>query len=262
MQLTCPICGQPFLPAEINLLGMFELYLFLVFVLSTAIRFHHYRSNIAFLLQVPQRWPQMYSIIRDHTGLFFRWTMIVPMVITLTVFLFYFLAYRLIWTEAVISWQELWTDRLSAIQVTAVGGTMLTLDISALFASSQWNYNEIEQNLSRGESALKSRSLKVLRFLTFNKIDPEQIVRERVKDSLGYVRLSLIDQLRQQSVHTAVRIACGFLLWIAWYRVGHQSMTAFSVISSVLVLVILGVVLVWMRIPLLKTTDEFGEEEG
>jgi hypothetical protein len=256
MQLTCPVCGQSFSPADLNLIGMFELYLFLVFVLSSAIRFHHYRSNVAFVLQVPQRWPQMYSMIREHTGLFLRWTMIVPVSIALAVFLFYLLAYRLVWTEAVISWQELWADPLTAVQVTAVGCAMLALDLSALFGSSQWDYSSIEQNLTRGESALNSRSLKILRFLTFKRIDHEQIVRARVKGSLGYARLALIDQLRRQSVHTAVRIACGFLLWIAWYRIGHRSATVFSVTSSLSVLIVLSAILIWLRIPLLNSPQD------
>lgn len=260
MQLTCPVCGQPFSPAQINLLGLFELYLFLTFVLSAGIRFHHYRLNVKFLLHVPQKWPQMYAMIRENTGLFLRWTMIVPVSITLTVFLFYFLAYRLIWTEAVINWHELWTDPLSAIMLTAVGCAMLALDVSALFSTSQWDYNLIERNLTRGESALKSRSLKVLRFLTFNRIDHQQIVRDRVIDSIGYVRLSLIDQLRRQSVHTATRIACGFLLWIAWYRIGHHSATVFSIASSLSVLIVLGAILVWLRIPIFQTPDDSASE--
>jgi hypothetical protein len=256
MQLTCPVCGQSFSPADINLIGMFELYLFLAFVLSTAIRYHHYRSNVAFLLQVPQRWPQMYSMIRENTSLFLRWTMIIPVAITLSVFLIYFLAYRLIWTEAVISWHELWADRLTAIQVTLVGCAMLALDLSTLFSSSQWNYNEIERNLTRGESTLKSRSLRFLRFLTFKRFDHEQIVRNRVQDSLSYVRLALIDQLRQQSIRTAVRIACGFLIWISWYRIGHRSPTVFSIASSLSVLIVLSAVLFWLRIPLLNSHQE------
>lgn len=260
MQLTCPVCGQPFSPTEVNLLGMFELYLFLIFILSTAIRFHHYRSNVAFLVQVPQRWPQMYVMIKEHAELFKRWTMIVPIAITLAVFLFYFLAYRLIWTEAVINWHELWADPLTAIQVTAVGCIMLVLDFSSFFSSSQWDYNTIEQNLTRGESALKSRSLKILRVLTFNRIDHKQIVRSRVKDSLSFVRLSLIDQLRRQSVHTAMRIACGFLLWIAWYRIGHRAATVFSVASSLSVLIVLGAILVWLRIPIFQTPDDSASE--
>lgn len=261
MQLTCPVCGQPFSLAQINLLGLFELYLFLTFILSAGIRFHHYRSNIKFLLHVPQKWPEMYAMIRENTGLFLRWTMIIPVSITLAVFLFYFLAYRLIWTEAVINWRELWTGPLSAIMLTAVGCAMLALDASALFSSSQWDYNLIERNLTRGESALNSRSLKVLRFLTFNRIDHKQIVQGRVRDSLSFVRLSLIDQLRRQSVHTAVRIAFGFLLWISWYRISHDAPTVFLIASSLSVLIVLGAILYWLRMPIFSSSTHSANRE-
>jgi hypothetical protein len=262
MQLTCPVCGQPFSPADVNLLGVFELYLLLTFVLSAAIRFHHFRSNMNFLLHVPQRWPRMYGLIREQTGMFLRWTMLVPVGITLIVFLMYLVAYRLAWTDAVVSLRELRSVPLSTVLLVLIGGSMLALDSSALFRSSQWDYNQIEQNLTRGESALQSRTFKVVRWLTRRRIDPDRIVRSRVIDSLAAVRLTLIDQLRRQSVHTAFRIAFGFLLWMTWYEIHHEPAAAKSVLASLSVLTVLAVVLIWLRVPLLDSPPENSRDAG
>lgn len=253
LAFSCPFCGQPVDLSQWNLLGTFERYLMLSFVLSLAIRFQQYRINIRFFLRLPREWPEMFKVIKEHSGVFLTWTMIVPVSITFSVLAAHTLCLRLVFRDADVTWPELWAHWGTLLPIVGIGLLMLTMDAIAIFSSGQTDFDEIEQNLSRGEFALTSRMMKAVKWISFKSVDPEKIVENRIKETFGHLRLLLIGQLRRWSFHTAVRIAFGFLLWISWARV-EESLSVFSFVVAVLgVLAVLGLLLYWMRQPLTET---------
>lgn len=245
--MNCPVCGRPMSWSLFNLIELFELYLLVTFLLSLALRYHDYRTSLGFLMKVPQRWPKMFEVIKGHTGVLLTWTMLVPVGVTLVIFLAHVICFRFVWREADLHWGDVWREWIPAITILAIGLAMLTLDGIALFRTGQTNLDAIEQNLNRGEFALTSRSLQAVRFLTFNFFKPKQVVENRVQDTLVGLRITLSRQLRKRSFHSALRVAFGFFLWLAWARQRNALTQSGYLIGVTIVLGALIALIGWIR---------------
>ena len=214
----CPFCGQETTLADLNLITLFEWYLLLTFLFSLAIRYQLYRSYVALFWSMPEKWPAMYDIIKKHSRALLNWTMTIPVGIMLAIYLIHTISYRLIWTDADISPVDLFHSWIVGVPVLLLMAAMFYNDFRGLFQMTPVNFTDLQTNLSHGEFALKSNVSKWVRRLTFNRIDPQQIVETKVKDTLQWIRGAFLYQLRYQSFHTVVRIAFGFLLWTSWAR--------------------------------------------
>ncbi len=246
MLLTiCPVCGQDIVLAELNLLLLFERYLLMMFVLSLAVRYQQYRAYLGFLWAVPDKWPSMYTLLKKHLRIFRTWTMLVPVGIALGIYVVHFVSQRLIWREAAIDSQQLASQLWALVPVALFGGAMLYYDLRAIFSSSRVDFNAIETSLKKGEFALTSRTAKVIKFLTFNRLDVNKLVESRVTDTLFGLRLAFMRQLRQQSFHTILRIAFGCLLWTTWARVVLSLSTILYLIALASLIALLVVAWRW-----------------
>ena len=245
--MNCPICGRPLSWSLFNLIELFELYLLLTFILSLALRYHDYRTNFGFLMKVPQRWPKMFEVIKGHSGVLLTWTMLVPVGVTFAIFMTHVICFRFIWSDADLHWDDVWREWIPAITVLAAGLAMLTLDGIALFSGGQANLDAIERNLDRGEFALTSRGLQAIRVLSFNLFKPKQVVENRVQDTLVGLRITLIRQLRRRSFHSALRVAFGFFLWLAWAKREEILSSTGYVLGVFAVIAVLGALILWIR---------------
>lgn len=217
MLLTiCPVCGQDIVLGELNLLLLFERYLLLMFVLSLAVRYQQYRAYLGFLWAMPDKWPSMYALLKKHLRIFRTWTMLVPVGIALGIYAVHFVSQRLIWREAAIDARQLADEAWAIVPVLLFGGAMLYYDLRAIFSASRVDFNAIETNLQKGEFALTSRTVKLVKYLTLNRLDVNKVVESRVTDTLFGLRLAFMRQLRQQSFHTILRMTFGCLLWATW----------------------------------------------
>lgn len=258
----CPFCGQETTLADLNLITLFEWYLLLTFLFSLAIRYQLYRSYVELFWSMPEKWPAMYDVIKKHSRALLTWTMTIPVGIMLAIYLIHMISYRLIWTDAEISPPDLFDSWIVSIPVVALMGTMFFNDFRGLFQMTPVNFTDLQTNLSHGEFALKPNVTKWVRRLTFNKIDPQQIVESRVKDTLQWIRSAFLWQLRYQSFHTVVRIAFGFLLWTSWARLKLDlSLTIYLIALGVLAFMI-AFAYRWTRVPEEEPHQEGVEPSG
>lgn len=249
LAVKCPFCGQPVDLSQMNVMGVYERYLILTFVLSLLMRFKQYRTNISFAWQFPQRWPSVLEVVKAHKGIFLTWTTLLPVGVTLAVLLAHSLCYRLIWQAADVTPTTLGNEWYLLPFLVLVCLTMLALDLQALFSTTQTDFDEIETALSRGEYVLSSRAMVALRVGSFGLFSPKKYIENRIEESLQAVRLVLLTQLRRWSFHTAVRIAFGFLLWWAYALVnGFISIPTYW-INAAFILAGLGVAYWWAKQP-------------
>lgn len=235
----CPFCGQETTFADLNLITLFEWYLLATFLVSLAIRYQLYRSYVELFWSMPDRWPAMYDVIKKHSRSFLNWTMTIPVGIMLAIYLIHMISYRIIWTDADISPLDLFGSWIVWLPVLVLMLAMLYNDFRGLFQLTPVNFTDLQTNLRHGEFALNPKLSKWVRRLTFNKIDPKQIVESRVKDTLQWIRSAFLLQLRYQSFFTVVRIAFGFLLWTAWARLKLDlSLTTYLIALSTLAFLI------------------------
>jgi len=215
---SCPVCGQETSFGHINLITLFEWYLLMTFLFSLAIRYQLYRSYVALFWSMPERWPAMYDMIKKHSRSFLNWTMTIPVGIMLAIYLIHTLSYRLIWDDAEIVPPDLLGSWEVFLPVMSLMMAMFYFDFRGLFQMAPVNFTDLETNLRHGEYALNSNVSKWVRRLTFNRVNPHQIVESRVADTMQWIRTAFLEQLRYQSFHTMVRITFGFLLWVSWAR--------------------------------------------
>lgn len=255
--VRCWLCGHEVDLSQINLMTSYERYLVLTFLLSVLIRYRQYRGNLEFAWQFPQQWPSVLEVIKQSSGIFWKWTTLLPVSITLGVLLGHTICYRVIWSEAVVTPVSLPGHVPVMALVLPVSLWMVCLDLRALFTASQIDFAEIERNLAKGEFALTSRAMSALRFASLGLFNPRKFVENRVADSLHNVRIVLLAQLRRWSFHTAVRITFGFLLWLGYAHLnGHLSLAGFWGYAGILALW-LGSAAWWSR-----RQPEFPEEQA
>lgn len=242
---TCPFCGQEFEPAKLNLLRLFEHYLLIVFLLSLAVRYQQYRSYLGFLWAVPEKWPSMYALIRKHTRVLLTWTMLIPAGIAFAIYAVHYVSLRWVWRESNVDLAQLSGHWEAALPLLLLGMAMLAFDLRSLLATSRVEFAEIEANLNKGEFALTSRTAKLVRFLSFRRLDASRIVEDRIADTMLSLRLVFLRQLRQQSFHTILRMAFGCLLWASWARVVLSLPSGYYVLALASIGLLVGVAWRW-----------------
>ena len=172
LAVKCWLCGQPVDLGQVNVMSSYERYLMLTFVLSLMMRVHQHKTNLMFAWQFPQRWPSVFEVVKRHKDVFLTWTLLLPVGVTLAVLLAHTLCYRLIWSDADVTPAQLGDYWSMLVLLLFIGGWMLVLDLVALFSATQTNFDEIEKNLSRGEFALTSRAMWLVRAGTLGWVNP------------------------------------------------------------------------------------------
>ncbi|MDG2391318.1 MAG: hypothetical protein P8M30_18580 [Planctomycetaceae bacterium] len=246
---SCPVCGQETTLAALNLITLFEWYLLATFFFSLAIRYQLYRSYVALFWSMPEKWPAMYDLVKKHSRSLLNWTMTIPVGIMLAIYLIHMVSYRLIWDDAEIAPPDLWASAEVFLPVIALMAAMFYFDFKGLFQVTPVNFKDLETNLRHGEIALNSNVSKWVRRLTFNRVDPHQMVETRVADTMQWIRSAFLEQLRYQSFHTMVRISFGFLLWTAWVRLKLDLSVGTYLLALLMIACLIAFAWRWTRQP-------------
>src|SRR5437868_3155587 len=93
---------------SLKLIRLFDFYLILAFFLSTLLRVQQYRTILGVLRHVPGRWPKLFGLVRQHRSLFLTWGTILPLVLTLGLWLIHTLLRRFVLSNG----EDLTVDRL------------------------------------------------------------------------------------------------------------------------------------------------------
>ena len=119
----------------LNLIRLFDFYLALAFLVSTAVRVRQYHTILKVVRAVPGRWPRLFALVRRYRHLFLTWGTILPLALTLFLWLGHTLFLRLVLepNEGLTVGQLL---RLWAALpfVVASGAAMLCFDLYGAFS--------------------------------------------------------------------------------------------------------------------------------
>ncbi len=200
----------------LNLLDVFNYYLIIAFIASTAINIRRYRAILGFLCSFPGRWPKLLELMKKHRSIFFGWPTLLAILLAFILMLSNSLAIRLLWTQARVTFEQLAAHWLSIAAAVAAGGLMVFLDCKALWSVTHFDRAALEVNLDRAESWLKSWAAPVLRIATFGFINPRKIVGVEVQRALADANWVLIGGMWRLSLRTVVHFAVGLSLWLTW----------------------------------------------
>src|SRR5437588_14868 len=91
----------------LNLLDVFNYYLVLAFVVSTAMRVRSYRVIVGLVFASPSRWPKLLALVKTHRTILLGWPMLLAVGLALSLMLSNSLAIRLVWASAKVTFEEL-----------------------------------------------------------------------------------------------------------------------------------------------------------
>lgn len=202
---------------SLKLIRLFDFYLILAFFLSTLLRVQQYRTILGVIRDVPGRWPKLFGLIRQHRGLFLTWGTILPLVLTLGLWLAHTLLRRFVLSDGEdLTVEQLLSMWLAVPLVGAAALAMLSFDFFGAVNVAEINRAELEKYFDQAEYWLRSWTAPVVNFFTLGYVNPRRIVAVEVQNALRSASATINDSLWWMSIQTVLRIIFGLLLWISF----------------------------------------------
>ena len=207
----------------LNLLDVFNYYLILAFLVSTAIRIRMYRAIVGLVMASSGRWPKLLVLAKTHWTIFVGWPMLLTIGLAFALMLSNSLAINLVWSSANVTFEELWGRWLPLLAIVLLGALMLYLDCQAIFRVGRFDRTALETDLDKAESWLKSWMAPALRMVTFGFVNPRKIVGAEVQRVLVDANWVVIGGMRRTSMRIGMQLAFGLSLWLTWALALRQS---------------------------------------
>jgi hypothetical protein len=203
-----------------DLIQLFNFYLALIFLLSTALRVRQYEAVLRLVRAFRERWPRLFELMRQHHSILLTWGNAIPALTALALCVVNTLACRLVWPHAHLSIArllEIW-PALAAVSLCAAA--MVAVDGYATVQVGEVNRNEMEKYFDQAEFWLTSWTAPVVRVFTLGWINPRKMVHAEVRKSLEDASKLLNSTMWWVSVQTLLRIAYGLSLWLTFAIAG------------------------------------------
>ncbi len=201
---------------DLNLIRFFDFYLAVAFLASTAMRLRQYEAVLHLVRAVPQRWPNLLRLIKEHHGIFLTWATLLPAALALALYLLHTLACRLIWPHATLTVYALWELRPAVPVVLLLGIAMLSVDLYATFRVGQIDRRLLESSFDQAEYWLRYWVAPVVHVFTLGYINPRRMVAVEVRKALLDASRLLNSTLWWVSGQVGLRIAFGLSVWLTY----------------------------------------------
>jgi hypothetical protein len=199
-----------------NLLDVFEYYLSLVFVISTAIRAGLYWAMVRLIYVFRGRWPKLFQLVTQHWTIFLGWQTLFAVASALALMVAHTLASRLLWVQAKVTFEDLGRHWYSLLAIVPSGVLMLAWDFKAVFRIGHFNRLALYADLDKAEYWLKSWAAPAVRMFTFGFVNPKKIAGAEVYKAIVKANQRVIGGMWDASRRTGVRLAFGLSLWLTW----------------------------------------------
>lgn len=202
---------------DLRLIRFFGFYLAVMFLLSTWVRLRQYGTIVRLVRSMPNRWPRLLVLVKQHAHIFLTWGTVLPLVLLSIIFVANFVASRWLWPRAdEFTLQQL--IRLYAIWpvVLALGTAMTAMDLWGILRVSAIDRVQLEKYFDQAEFWLGSWTAPVVRFFTLGRINPRQMVAVEVRSALVSSSRMLNSTLWWVVTQAGLRIAFGLSLWLAY----------------------------------------------
>jgi hypothetical protein len=200
----------------LNLIHFFDFYLAFAFVIGCMVRFRQYEAIVRLVRAVPERWPRLLDLVRQHHAIFLTGATVLPLVLALALYLINTLACRLIWPDANLTPADVLAVRPAAAFVFASGMAMFGVDVYATFRVGKIDRILLESYFDQAEYWLRSWVAPVVKVFTLGYINPRKMVAVEVQKALVQASRLLNSTLWWVILQTSLRIAFGLSLWLTW----------------------------------------------
>jgi hypothetical protein len=201
---------------DLNLIRFFDFYLALAFVLSTAMRIQQYRAVLGLIFTVPERWPRLFELVRQHRSIFLTWANLIPALVALILCVIHTLACRVVWPHANLTLGQLAHTGAAVPVVAMLGLAMLGVDGYGIWKVGELDQTELEKYFDQAEYWLRSWTAPVVRIVTLGRVNPRQMVAAEVQTALLSTGQMLNSTMWWVSVQAGLRIAYGLSIWLTF----------------------------------------------
>jgi hypothetical protein len=199
---------------DLHLIRLFNFYLAVFFVISTCLRLRQYRTFLSLVRTMPNRWPRLLALVKQHKHLFLTWGTVLPLVIVLVLILVNWTASTLLWPAAAeFTFGQLLQMVLAALVVLTSGACMVAFDVYGALRVGAVDRAQMEKYFDQAEYWLKSWAAPVVRIFTFGYINPRKMVAVEVRTALVSASKLINYNLWWMSIQTGLRISFGLALW-------------------------------------------------
>lgn len=207
---------------HLNLIKFLDFYFAFIFFIGTLRRWGQYQSVGRLVLSMPQRWPRLLQLVRDHRMIFVTWQNVAPALMALLLSLVQLFASRFVWPEAgepepngltVGRLLEYWPVLIVAGPLALA---MLGMDLYGLYLVGQVDRPLMEKYFDQAEYWLGSHTAHVVRVVTFGYLNPRRMVADEVRKALLAVSGLLNYTLWWVIVQVTLRFSFGLVLWLTW----------------------------------------------
>jgi hypothetical protein len=201
---------------DLNLIHLFDFYLALAFLVSTALRVSHYREVVRLVRAVPGRWPHLLRLVKEHINVFLTWATVLPCVLALVLSVAHMLACRLIWPQATLTVGQLASLWQAVPGLLLLAAAMLAVDYYATFTVGEFDRKLMEKYFDQAEYWLKSWTAPMVRVFTLGYIHPRRMVAVEVRNALVQVSRLINSTMWWVSAQVSLRVAFGLALWLTY----------------------------------------------
>jgi putative effector of murein hydrolase LrgA (UPF0299 family) len=202
---------------ELRLIRFFGFYLAVMFLLSTWVRLRQYGTILRLVRSMPNRWPRLLVLVKQHAHIFLTWGTILPLVLLFAIFTANYLASKWLWPQA----DDFTLAQLATLYpiwpiVLIFGAGMIAFDVWGVVSVSVIDQTEMEKYFDQAEYWLRSWTAPVVHIFTFGRINPRQMVAVEVRSALVSSSRMLNSTLWWVVTQATLRIAFGLSLWLAY----------------------------------------------
>jgi hypothetical protein len=202
---------------DLRLIPLFNFYLAIFFLVGTLRRLRQYRTFLVLVRTMPNRWPRLLALVRQHWGVFVTWGTVLPLAIMLGLILVNWTASTVLWPEAAnFTLGDLFGLWPAVPVVLTCGACMFAFDVYGLVRVGVVNREQMEKYFDQAEYWLKSWAAPVVRIFTLGYVNPRKMVAVEVRAALVNASKLINYTLWWVSIQTGLRMAYGLSLWGAW----------------------------------------------
>lgn len=202
---------------ELRLIRFFGFYLAVMLLLSTWVRLRQYGTVLRLVRGMPNRWPLLLQLVKQHVHIFLTWGAVLPLVLLLALFALNYVASQWLWPRAddfalaqLLPLYPLWPVVLFS------GLAMLAFDIWGVVEVTPVDRTEMEKYFDQAEFWLRSWTAPVVRVFTLGRINPRKMVAVEVRTALINASRMLNSTLWWVVVQAGLRVIFGLSLWISY----------------------------------------------
>src|SRR5262249_13307010 len=133
---------------------------------------------------MPNRWPRLFVLVKQHGNLFLTWSTVLPAFLALVLLLVNLLVSRLLWNDAHLTTGELIRHWLALAAFTTFGAAMLSVDFYCTFWVGEVDRELMQKYFDQAEYWLGTWTAPVLRVFTLGYVNPRQMVSVEVRRAL------------------------------------------------------------------------------